>query len=135
VQLGLHVCPLTIEAGADSVACHWIPFSYLDCLGEPQWERMCLVLLRLAVPWWGGTRGGGGASPLKRRGEDNEGEAFVRVGLCHTLWSSQLDKPRGLEATHEAEEFHGNSLLESGILSNPYINFSFSSSSSVWIHF
>jgi hypothetical protein len=45
--------------------------------------------------------------------------------MCHALQSSQLDKPRGLEATHEAEEFHGNSLLESGVLSNPYINFPF----------
>jgi hypothetical protein len=27
-----------------------------------------------------------------------------------------------LEATHEAKEFHGNSLLESGVFSNPYIN-------------
>ena len=31
----------------------------------------------------------------------------------------------GLKATHEAKEFHGNSLLESGVLSNPYINFPF----------
>ena len=28
---------------------------------------------------------------------------------CHELWPSQLDRLRGLEATHEAEEFHGNS--------------------------
>jgi hypothetical protein len=36
---------------------------------------------------------------------------------CHTFWLSQLDKPRGLKATLEAKEFHGNSLLESGVLS------------------
>jgi hypothetical protein len=47
--------------------------------------------------------------------------------ICHALWSSQLDRPRDLEATHEAEEFHGNSLLESDVLSNPYINSPFPS--------
>ena len=26
VQLGLHVCLLTIGAGAVSIACHWLPF-------------------------------------------------------------------------------------------------------------
>jgi hypothetical protein len=31
----------------------------------------------------------------------------------------------GLKATHEAKEFHRNLFLESGILSNPYINFPF----------
>jgi hypothetical protein len=36
--------------------------------------------------------------------------------MPHTL-VSQLDKPRGLKATLEAKEFHGNSLLESGVLS------------------
>lgn len=48
VQLDLHVGPLTIGAGAvsDSVACHWIPFPYLDCLVGPQWERMSLALLQ-----------------------------------------------------------------------------------------
>ena len=50
---------------------------------------------------------------------------LLRDTMCHALWSNHLDKPRGLEATHEAEEFHGNSLLESGVLSNPYINFPF----------
>ena len=33
----------------------------------------------------------------------------------------QLDKLRGLEATHEAEEFHGNSLLDSGVLTHTLI--------------
>ena len=52
VQLGLHVGPLSIEprAVSDSVVCHWIFFSYLNCLVEPQQERRCLVLLRLDVP-------------------------------------------------------------------------------------
>lgn len=40
---------------SDSLPCHWIPFSYLDCLARPQLERMCLVLLGLNVPEWGGT--------------------------------------------------------------------------------
>ena len=48
-QLGLHVDLLTSGEGAISVSvdCHWIPFSYLDCLVGPQWERMGLVLLGL----------------------------------------------------------------------------------------
>jgi hypothetical protein len=48
-QLGLHVDLLIIGEGAISVSvdCHWIPFSYLDCLVGPQWERMGLVLLGL----------------------------------------------------------------------------------------
>jgi hypothetical protein len=45
---------------------------------------------------------------------------------CHTLRSSQLDRPRGLEATHEAESFMETHLLESGVLFNPYINIPFS---------
>ena len=44
---------------------------------------------------------------------------------CHALWSSQLDRPRGLEATHEAKSFMETHLLESGVLSNPYINIPF----------
>jgi hypothetical protein len=28
---------------------------------------------------------------------------------CYALWSSQLDKPRGLKVTHEAKEFQGSS--------------------------
>jgi hypothetical protein len=30
-------------------------------------------------------------------------------GTCYALWSSQLDKPRGLKVTHEAKEFQGSS--------------------------
>jgi hypothetical protein len=43
---------------------------------------------------------------------------------CHELWSSQL-KPRGLKVTHEAKSFKEALLLESGVPSNPYINFPF----------
>jgi hypothetical protein len=39
------------------VACHWIPFAYLDCLVGTQWEKMYLVLLGLDVPGCGGTQG------------------------------------------------------------------------------
>jgi hypothetical protein len=45
--------------------------------------------------------------------------------MCHALRSSQLDRPRGLEATHEAKSFMETHLLESGVLSNPYINIPF----------
>lgn len=38
---------------------HGIPIPELDCLVGPQWERMCLVLVGIDVPGWGGTRGGG----------------------------------------------------------------------------
>ena len=46
---GLHVGPLRsgVEDVSDSVSCHWMPLPYLDCLVGPQWERGCLVLLRL----------------------------------------------------------------------------------------
>jgi hypothetical protein len=44
---------------------------------------------------------------------------------CHALRSSQLDKPRGLEATHEAESFTETHLLESGVLFNPYTHILF----------
>jgi hypothetical protein len=43
---------------------------------------------------------------------------------CHMLWSNQL-KPRGLKVTHEAKSFKEALLLESGVPSNPYINFPF----------
>jgi hypothetical protein len=62
-----------------------------------------------------------GKSPGRR-------ETVLRINCkdaCHALRSSQCDKPKGLEATHKAKEFHRNSLLESGVLSNPYINFPF----------
>jgi hypothetical protein len=39
--------------------------------------------------------------------------------------SSHLDRPRGLEATHRAKSFTETHLLESGVLSNPYINILF----------
>lgn len=39
-------------AESDSAACHWITFPYLDCLVEPQLERMYLVLLGPDVPRW-----------------------------------------------------------------------------------
>lgn len=59
-SLIFNVDPLTIGAGAvsDSVACHWILFSLLDCLVGPQWERICLVLLGLDVPQLDGTQVG-----------------------------------------------------------------------------
>jgi hypothetical protein len=45
---------------------------------------------------------------------------------CHALRSSQFDKPRGLEAAHEEKgSFKEALLLESGVPSNPYINFPF----------
>jgi hypothetical protein len=46
---------------------------------------------------------------------------------CHALQWSQLDKLRGLEATHEAKSFMETHLLEAGVLSNPYINIPFPS--------
>ena len=51
MQLGLHVSPLTTRAGfvSDSDPDIGFPFPYLDCLVGPQWERMCLVLLRLDI--------------------------------------------------------------------------------------
>jgi hypothetical protein len=52
-------------------------------------------------------------------------QCFSVDQACHALWSSQLDKPRGLEATHEAKSFTETHLLESGVLSNPYINIPF----------
>ena len=36
-------------------------------------------------------------------------EAEQEVGSCYALWSSQLDKPKGLKVTHEAKEFQGSS--------------------------
>ena len=51
----------------------------------------------------------------------------VLTYLKVSLQSSQLDRPRGLEATHEAESFTETHLLESGVLSNPYINIPFPS--------
>lgn len=61
MQLGLYVGSSTIgiEAVSDSVAGHWIPFPYLDCLVGPQWERMCSVLLELDVPGQGDAQGEG----------------------------------------------------------------------------
>ena len=52
-----------------SVLFHWIPFSYLDCLVGPQWERIHLVLLGLDVPEWGGTQVGLPFSEKKGRGQ------------------------------------------------------------------
>ena len=45
------------ESVPDSVACHWIPFSLLDCLVGPQWEEMNLTLMQLVVTGWNGTQG------------------------------------------------------------------------------
>jgi len=45
----------------------------------PQWERMCLDLLGLDAPGWGGTQGGFCFSEVKERGQWEGG--FVRVGL------------------------------------------------------
>lgn len=84
MKLGLHVGLPTIgaEAVSESGACHWIPFPYLDLLVEPQWKRMCPVLLGLDFPGWGGTQGG---SPSLRRMESVSvcvgGAGFVRIGL------------------------------------------------------
>jgi hypothetical protein len=44
---------------------------------------------------------------------------------CHALQLSELDRPRGLEATHEAESFTETHLLESGVLFNPYTHILF----------
>jgi hypothetical protein len=52
--------------------CCWIPFLYLDCLIEPQWDRRCLVLLGLDVPGWDGTQE---MLPFLQGGR------FVRMGL------------------------------------------------------
>lgn len=50
-----------------------------------------------------------------------------KVYTCHTLQWSQLDRPRGLEATHKAESFMETHLLESGVLFNPYTHILFPS--------
>jgi hypothetical protein len=34
---------------------------------------------------------------------------IIYIVLCYALWSSQLDKPKGLKVTHEAKEFQGHS--------------------------
>ena len=57
VQLGLHVCPITIGARADSdsVACYWIPFPSWTAWFGTQWESMCLSLLifySFSFWWW-----------------------------------------------------------------------------------
>jgi hypothetical protein len=72
------VGPLTSRAGvvSDSVPCCWIPFPYLNCLVGLQWERMCLVLLGLDVPGWGGTQGGLPFSDV------SEGEEVMGGGTC-----------------------------------------------------
>jgi hypothetical protein len=58
VQLGIHVGPLASRGGGGFCLCSLplIPSPYLDCLVGPQWERVCLVLLGLDVPGWGGTQ-------------------------------------------------------------------------------
>jgi hypothetical protein len=33
----------------------------------------------------------------------------IQMRRCYALWSSQLDKPRGLKVTHEAKEIQGSS--------------------------
>jgi hypothetical protein len=71
---------LTSGAETFSVSILWYigsPFLYQHYLVWPQWKRMCLVLLRLDVPWWDGTQGG---NPLVWGGEGTMG-GFVRVGL------------------------------------------------------
>ena len=51
------------------LSAHGIPFPKVDCLVGPQWERMCLVLVGIDVPVWGGTQGEGfPLSEEKRRG-------------------------------------------------------------------
>ena len=54
---------------------------------------------------------------LCQEGSVTLGEAMLRREMDLTgasreeyaLWSSQLDKPRGLKVTHEAKEFQGSS--------------------------
>lgn len=72
MQLGLSVGPLTIGVGAvsDSVAFCWFPFPYLIGCGV-QWERMCLVLLRLDVPVEAGKPSG--VSPSLKRKSRGDG--------------------------------------------------------------
>jgi hypothetical protein len=81
VQFGLHVCPLTRGAGTVSISVlsHWIPFPHMDCLVGPQWKKMCLVLLGLDVPGWGGIQEGAPPS-LMTKGGDNGGFVRVRLG-------------------------------------------------------
>jgi hypothetical protein len=43
---------------------------------------------------------------------------------CYALWSSQLDKPKGLKVLMRQKSFKEALLLESSVL-YPYINFSF----------
>ena len=42
---------------------------YLDYLVGAQWKRICLVLLRLDVPGWGGTQGGLPFSEEREKGD------------------------------------------------------------------
>ena len=51
VQLSLHGGPSEIGPGNDhkAIACMWNLVPWLDCLISPQWERICLALLRLDV--------------------------------------------------------------------------------------
>jgi hypothetical protein len=56
VQLGLHVGPLTSEAGAVSVSvpCHWVPFPLPGPSGWVSVKRKCLVLVGPDDLGWGG---------------------------------------------------------------------------------
>ena len=77
VQLGLHVDPL--KSGARTVhVCSLLLdiFLYLDYLIGLQWESMCLVLLGLDVPGWGGTQGWGGSIFSEDNGRSSGG------GIC-----------------------------------------------------
>jgi hypothetical protein len=79
-----------------------------------------------------GRGGGGGRRRCRRRGKEKEEGGGGRGGKrieeeekeYHTLWSSQLDRLR--PGSHSrGRKFQGNSLLESGIFFNPYINIPF----------
>lgn len=83
VQLGLQMLGSPhngAQVVSDSVALHWIPFSYLDYLIRSQWERRCFVLLGPDVPMWGGTQGK--LTPPQEEGEWVTGEGgLVKAGL------------------------------------------------------
>jgi hypothetical protein len=67
---------------------------------------------------------GGVQVPKIKNNFSSSFQTLWKIMLCHALWSSQL-KSRGLKVTHEAKSFKEALLLESGVPSNPYINFPF----------
>ena len=75
--------PLTIgtEAISDSVACNWVPFSYLDSWVDPYWKRSCLVLLGLDVPGWYGTQGETSNLRIGLGGGEGGGRGGTVIGI------------------------------------------------------